>query len=228
MNQILPKHYPLLKKNLFYGLENGELQALLIQSGFEFREIPKGAYIFREDDTVRKAGVVLEGKLVVTKNYADGQESVFDILYPSKIFGLDIALTKKGISAFSVVAACTSKVISFSFDWEVFFTRLPSLAVKKAMTANIIKYISDENIRKQRKIEIISQKGLRGRIYTYFEFMRIRYGNSFSIPYSREELADYLCVNRSALSHELSRMKKEGILDFEKNRFILLENWAMH
>jgi len=89
---------------------------------------------------------------------------------------------------------------------------------------NILIYIANENIRKQHKIEIISQNGLRDRILTCLRmFSRRRRSSSFAISFTREEFADYLCVNRSALSHELSKMQQEGILTFRKDHFTLHE-----
>lgn len=215
-------YFPIMKNNLFFGLENDDLKVILKNTDYEVRDLQRGTYIFHEGDYIRKAGVVLEGELLVCKSYLDGQESVLDMLRPSKIFALDIALTKTGLSAFSVVAARMSKVILFSFNWDLFFSGLPPTTIK-AMTENIIKYISGENIRKQRKIEIISQNGLRQRIRTYLEFMRSKNGDQFNIPFSREQFACFLCVNRSALSHELGLMRQEGLIDFKKNQFTLLK-----
>ena len=220
--KTLEDYFPEMKNNLFFGLQNDDLKALLHNTDYEIRNLQKGTYIFHEGDYIRKAGVVLEGELVVCKSYLNGQESVLDMLRPSKIFGLDIALTKTGISAFSVAVAQMSKVIMFSFSWDSFFSGLPP-SIHKSMTENIIKYVSGENIRKQRKIEIISQNGLRQRIRTYLEFMRSKNGDQFSIPFSREQFACFLCVNRSALSHELGLMKQEGLIDFKKNHFSMLK-----
>jgi CRP-like cAMP-binding protein len=221
-DKTLEDYFPILKNNLFFRLENDDLKSVLENTDYEIRDLQRGTYIFHEGDYIRKAGIVLEGELVVCKSYLDGQESVLDMLRSSKIFGLDIALTKTGISAFSVVASRMSKVILFSFNWDSFFSQLPPSTIK-AMTENIIKYISGENIRKQRKIEIVSQNGLRKRIRTYLEFMRSKNGDQFSIPFSREQFACFLCVNRSALSHELGLMRQEGLIDFKKNQFTILK-----
>ena len=83
--------------------------------------------------------------------------------------------------------------------------------------------LSHDNMKKHYQLTILSQHGLRQRILAYLSMQATRRkSSSFSIPFSREELACYLCVNRSALSHELRRMEKDGLIRFRKNRFTLL------
>ena len=85
--------------------------------------------------------------------------------------------------------------------------------------------LSHENIRKHYRLAILSQRGLRNRILTYVVMQSERQNNSsIMVPFSREELADFLCVNRSALSHELSLMEQEGLIRFHKNKFTLLKS----
>ena len=74
----------------------------------------------------------------------------------------------------------------------------------------------------QQKIEIISKRSTREKILSYLSSESIRQGKlAFDIPYDRQQLADYLSVERSAMSAELSKLKKEGILDTQKNHFVL-------
>ena len=92
------------------------------------------------------------------------------------------------------------------------------------MMESLLGLIAGENLRKMSQIEIISQKGLRSRILTFLAIQRSFFGcDEFTVPYNREELADYLCVNRSALSHELRRMEQEHLLYCRKNIFRILD-----
>lgn len=85
---------------------------------------------------------------------------------------------------------------------------------------NLLKMISQDNMRREYRLAILSQKGLRERVMTYLSMQATkRHKNTFTVPFSRENLAAYLCVNRSALSHELSMMQKEGLISFHKNTF---------
>ena len=88
--------------------------------------------------------------------------------------------------------------------------------------SRLLQMISNENLKREYRLAILSRKGLRERILTYLTMQADkRHTSSFMVPFTREELASYLCVNRSALSHELSRMQQEGLITFRKNRFIL-------
>lgn len=71
----------------------------------------------------------------------------------------------------------------------------------------------------QNRMEIVGLKSVRAKVTRYLEAFVPRHDQEFTIPFNREELADFLCVERSALSHELSRMKKEGLIDYKKNKF---------
>jgi CRP-like cAMP-binding protein len=99
----------------------------------------------------------------------------------------------------------------------------PSGAVRGKIKGNIIRLLADENMRKQYKIDVLYKKSLRGRISTFLEHMREKSGSdTFDIGMDREHFAQYLGVNRSALSHELSLMRKDGLIAFRKSRFELL------
>ena len=88
---------------------------------------------------------------------------------------------------------------------------------------NLLTILSDGNLRKHYRLAILAQRGLRDRVLVYLTMQAERRGTpTFRIPFSREELAAFLCVNRSALSHELSRMEAEGLIRFRKNEFTLL------
>ena len=83
-------------------------------------------------------------------------------------------------------------------------------------------FLANEDIRKYRKIEILSSGSVRAKIEKYLQIQRIRYqSNEFDIDFNREELASYLGLNRSVLSHELKNMEKDGLLTVRKNHFIL-------
>ena len=85
--------------------------------------------------------------------------------------------------------------------------------------------VANENMKKEYRLAILSQKGLRERIVAYLTMQaNRRRRQTFAISFSREEMASFLCVNRSALSHELSLMEREGLISFRKNVFTL-HNW---
>ena len=87
----------------------------------------------------------------------------------------------------------------------------------------MVTLVADKNARLMAKVEVISQKSLREKILTFLSLQAQMQGSGyFEIPMSRQELAEYLCADRSALSRELSGMKADGLLDYDRNTFRLL------
>ena len=97
---------------------------------------------------------------------------------------------------------------------------------RRRIQDRLLVLLAHENMRKEYRLAILSRKGLRERIMTYLTMQaNKRHTPTFTVPFNREEMASFLCVNRSALSHELSLMQAEGILSFRRNEFTLL-HWT--
>ena len=111
---------------------------------------------------------------------------------------------------------------------EVIFIDFPSVMRTEyaaEFAQALLRILADDNIKKLYKIEVLSKRGLRDRAMTYLRLIHKKSGNTeFSINMDREQFAQYLCVNRSALSYELNQMKRDGIVDFKKDRFRIIEN----
>ena len=103
--------------------------------------------------------------------------------------------------------------------WDPGFLPEP---MRRTMTDRLLVLLAQSNMKKEYRLAILSRKGIRDRILTYLTMQADkRHTDTFEIPFNREELASFLCVNRSALSHELSLMRKEGLISFHKNRFTI-------
>lgn len=211
------------RSTLFRRFEYKEFQQVLPGLCGTVRSIKKGTILLNEGDLVSWGGIVIKGSLAAVKTQYDGSISILDFVFPSKVFALDMALTPSKISALSIQALEDSVTFTFPLN-DIGTLGWMNASQQTRMVGNILAYLANENVRKQHKIEITSHHSLRKRILTYLHFMsKQNQSGSFKIPYSREQLANYLCVNRSTLSHELSCLRREGIIDFEKNRFTLLK-----
>ncbi|MDR0840751.1 MAG: Crp/Fnr family transcriptional regulator [Christensenellaceae bacterium] len=210
------------RSTLFRHFEYDEFLQILPELHGVVRTIKKGTILLNEGEQVSWGGIVAVGSLATMKTQFNGAVSILDFIFPSKVFALDMALTPSRISALSIQSLEASTIYTFPFHGiELGWMQTPQ---RERLVRNILVYLANENVRKQHKIEITSQYSLRARILTYLHFMSSRNGsNAFIIPYSREQLANYLCVNRSTLSHELSCMQQEGLIDFKKNQFLLLK-----
>ena len=181
----------------------------------KIRLSPKEVLV-REGDVIDSIGVVLSGEIRVAKYDIDGKENLLGRIKKLQTFGANIAYTPTKISPFYLFSRGVSFIYLFNHEEIKQLDKNNSIIIYN----NIIKYLSNDNIKKEYKIDIISKNKIRDRILTYLEIQSNKKKvNDFEIPFNREEMANYLCVNRSALSHELSILKKEGIIDFKKNWF---------
>ncbi|MDY2735533.1 Crp/Fnr family transcriptional regulator [Intestinibacter sp.] len=212
----------LAKSRPFHNLNEKALQEIapLLKGTVKFFE--KGSLLLDEGEYVDYIGIILSGKLAVSNFYSTGDESLVNKLEPSYSFGLEITCTYEKISPFSIYALTDSEVFIFNQD-AIFKKGFIPEEYRSIILQDVLKFIANENMRKYYKIKIISHYKLRQKIIAYLLFEKQKHNsNVFTISYNREELSKYLCVNRSALSHELSAMQKEGLIKFDKNRFEII------
>ena len=211
----------LLKQTeLFRDLPEELIQQDVLPWG-QLQEIPKGRFVIVPQQRVDHFGVILHGKLQVVHIYPDGNYGLMTTLRRGEILGADLVCTRSQIAPYHTIAVAQSRVLSFPVS---LLTQQGLLAEEHRLAAlnRLLNLIANENMKKEYRLAILSQRGLRERIITYLTMQaKRRRTNSFTISFSREEMADYLCVNRSALSHELSLMRDEGLIAFQKNRFTL-------
>lgn len=166
--------------------------------------------------------MILRGKVQISQIFSDGTSSLMDALGPGHTLGTDLICTRSRRSPYYAVAADRLEVLQFSGALVLEAGALSGEA-RTILWRNLLTLLSDGNLRKHYRLAILAQRGLRDRVLVYLTMQAERRGTStFRIPFSREELAAFLCVNRSALSHELSRMEAEGLIRFRKNEFTLL------
>ena len=214
----------LSKTKLFSGINEADIAALCPLLGVQQRQCPKGAVLIDTDTVVDFAGIVAAGELNTFKPDTDGRLNLIRKIRVSELFGLDIASTPSRLSPLITVCATDAEVITFPYARISEPGPIPD-RLRCTMLKNILELTANENMRQLYKIDILSRKSLRERIMLYLTLQaRRKKTHDLFIPFNREEFAAYLCVDRSALSRELSRMQDEGLIEFEKNRFRLLSD----
>ena len=211
---------------LFCDLDAETIASQILPLG-NIQEYAKGTCLIMPQERLESFGIVVSGLIHITHVSIDGNVRLLDALEPGKAYGSDLIYTRSRVSPYHAVAAQPSRI--FMMPAAALLEKgYLSDEVRHRIQLRLLTIISHENMRKDYRLAILSRKGLRERILTYLTMQADKRGtDSFQIPFSREELANFLCVNRSALSHELAVMQQEGILDFHKNRFTLC-NWKPH
>ena len=206
---------------LFSNLPEERIRQALLPFG-TLRQCSKGEGLISSLEHVDWFGIVLEGHIQIVQVFSGGASSLMENLLPSYALGADLVFTKSRRSPYCAVAAAPSQVMIFPS--RILTETDPLTETERTLVwRQLLTMLSQANMRKHNRLSMLCQRGLRDRILSYLTLQSVRREeDSFQISFSREELADFLCVNRSALSHELSLMEQEGLIRFRKNRFTLL------
>lgn len=207
---------------LFAGIREKDLPAMLKCMGSYQKKYQKNEIIFLESKEVRNVGILLSGSVHMVKEDPEGHHTLLVAMKEGELFGESFSCGSHLDSRVSFFAAVPCTVLFLPF-YKVIHSCKLSCTFHHRLIENMVRLIGDKNVQLMQKIEIISQKTLRGKIMAYLQNQALEQNSSqFQIPFGRLELAEYLCADRSALTRELSCMKKEGLIWYEKNNFQLL------
>lgn len=206
---------------LFRDLPPGVLERDILPLG-KCRPLEKQAVLIAPGDRVDWFAVVLQGKVQISQIFSDGTSSLMEALGPGRTVGTDLICTRSRRAPYYAVAAGPLRILQFP-GAPLLEPGALAEETRRILWRNLLTILSDDSLRKHYRLAILAQRGLRDRVLVYLTMQAERRGTcTFRVPFSREELAAFLCVNRSALSHELSRMEREGLIRFRKNEFTLL------
>ena len=207
---------------LFRNMERSRAEAVLAKVGGWIKTYEKGEMVLVEESHLSEIGVLLAGELCKVQVYGDGKEQMVQKLEPGYVAGLEIAVSIKKTSPYWLYASERSEVYWFPVRYLEQEGELEDCD-RIRLYQETVRFLANEDIRKYRKIEILSARGARERILLYLKIQENKFhAREFEINFNREELANYLGLNRSVLSHELKKMEQEGILKVRKKHFILL------
>lgn len=219
----MKKFFSVLKQSpVFFNISDEELEMLSGCMQPVVRQYKKGEYIFRQGDTLGSIPILLEGSIHIQKDDYWGNRSIINVIEAGDMFGESYALNKNSIMLNDAVAVenCT---VAF-FDTSRMLTSCSSsCGFHNKVIQNLFVALAGKNIKLVQKLGHISQRSTREKLISYLsEQAQLSHSGSFTIPFNRQQLADFLSVDRSAMSSELCRMRDEGLLTFHKNQFTLL------
>lgn len=207
---------------LFTGISDQEATAMSKCLGAETRRCMPGEILWREGDRVEQIGIVISGRIDVIKRDWWGNEIALSSNGPGSVICLEYACSgDRGIDV-SIVSSGHAEVVLF---WIAKVVRVckSSCEFHSRLINNLVRMLSKGCMDMNRRLDELSKKTIRDKLRAYLSDCAKDAGsNEFTVPLNRQEMADHLNVDRSALSAELGRMRNDGILDFNKNQFVLL------
>lgn len=207
--------------SIFRNLSGEEIIGMLPCLNAKEQHFKKNEVIYRPGDQVRKIGLVVSGAVRIEKIDYWGNRKIISVIEPGQIFGEAYAGMKTIPMEMEVLAAVPS-VILFMEVGKILTTCGNSCKFHSKMIRNMVYVLAERNYKLTQKMDHLTQKTTREKLLSYFSEQALECGRSdFDIPLDRQQLADYLSVDRSAMSTELGRMKKDGLIEYRKNHFTL-------
>ena len=219
----MKEFFEILKRcPLFEGIPLEDLDAMLSCIGGHTVEVGKGQSIFQEGDPATHVGMVLSGAVRLVRADYYGNRSIVAHIGPAELFGETYACAAVTALPVSVVADTDSKVLLMDCR-RITITCSSACAFHSRIIFNLLRLVAEKNLIFDQKIQITSKRTTREKLMAYLlNQARLRGSNHFTIPYDRQELADYLEVDRSGLSAEISKLRKEKVIESEKSNFTIL------
>ncbi len=207
---------------VFAKIQKNDLRPMLACVGGYAKSFDKGSHPSLTDEPTPSVGVVLSGSVQMLKEDVWGGKSILAVSHTGDLFGESFVCAGENTLRVSFFAPEDTEVLYLPFQ-RVMHSCSNACQFHHQLIENMMTMVAVKNIKLMEKLEITSKKTLRERILTYLSAQAQAQDKKYiTISMNRNELADYLCADRSALSRELSNMKKEGILDYDRNTFTLL------
>ncbi len=210
------------KSPLFYGISPQELEGMLPCLGARKINAAKHQMIFRAGDPAQWVGLVLSGSVHVIQEDYYGNRSLMALIQPPQLFGEAFACAGVSILPVTAEAAQESQILLLDCH-RVLTTCDDACAFHQRLVTNLLKVVAEKNLMLTQKLSLLSKRTTREKLMAYLTGEAQRAGSpSFTLSLDRQALADYLGVDRSAMSAELSKLRRDGLLEC-KGRHVILQ-----
>lgn len=207
---------------LFADIQRSDAEAMIGCLGARAERYQSGEAILREGEPADRLGLVLAGRAQVTRTDYDGNRSVLTDVGPGEMFAEAFAFADVPRMPVDVTAVEETNVLLLDAQ-RITHTCTNACEFHNRLILNLLGVVASKNLAMNRKLEITARRTTREKLLTYLEMQAKRAGSaSFTIPFDRQALADYLEVDRSGLSAEIGKLRREGVLESERSRFTLL------
>lgn len=216
------KNFSTIKKcPLFINIKEQDLGTMLNCLSARARTYEKSEFIFNEGESISKIGIVLSGSVNIIKEDFWGNRSIISQIESGDLFGE--SFTFSDTNKVPITAISNEKTDILFIDYtKIISTCSNACDFHTELIRNMLKILANKNIMLTQKIDHLTRHSTREKLLSYLSEQSRRFeSSSFTIPFNRQELADYLSVDRSAMSNELCKMRDEGLISFDKSNFTL-------
>ena len=219
----MKKYISILKRTqMFAGVGDDEISAMLSCLGARLYNYKKGEYVLRQGEHLNDILVLVEGNLHIQNDDYWGNRSILGQVTVGEMFGEAYVAPESGVLLNDVVATENSVVIFFDVK-RIITTCSSACRFHTMVVQNMFFAISEKNKKLVQKLGHMSKRTTREKLISFLSEEAKKQNNAiFTIPFNRQQLADFLSVDRSAMSNELCKMRDEGLIEFDKNNFRLL------
>lgn len=217
----------LKKTELFQNINANDLESMLKCIGAKTFTYKKNEYVAFAGEGFRSIGIVLDGALVVVREDMDGNRLIINLVEPGEMIGEIVVFSKNPVWPASVQTKEDSRVC-FIPSAKIISPCCNACVWHLTFIKNLIKAVSDSAVMLNRKVEFLTIKSMRGRLCKFLLEKYKELGKTtLTLSMNRNQLADYLNVSRPSMSREICRMRDEGIIEFNKNTFRIVDVAAL-
>lgn len=207
---------------IFSNIDDEKILSILKARGSKIQSYEKDEYVWMAGEKSNRIGIVLSGCVIVEKADFRGNRTIVAKVCEGDIFGETFSFMGLEKLPVNVIATTNCEVLTVDGDMLINSSSFDA-AVHNQIIRNLLSIISKKNMALSSNLEHLSKRVTKEKIMSFLhEQSKIKNKKRFVISYNRQELADYLCVDRSALSKELCKLKAQGVIKFRKNRFEIL------
>lgn len=211
------------KTVLFQGTRPEDAEAMLKCLEAREKQFQKDETIYYVGDRVSELGLVLSGSVLIENDDLWGNRSILDRIGPGQIFAETYACVPGEKLLVTVTAAEKTEVLFLNVG-KILRVCTNACSFHARLIRNLLTLSAQKNLNLSRRIFHTSAKSIRGRLLSYLSWRAVKQGSrEFDIPFNRQQLADYLGVDRSAMSAELGKMKREGLIQVDRSHFRMEE-----
>ncbi len=220
----MSQDYEILKQvSLFKGIKEAGIEDILGCLGGNVKSYLKNQTIILTGTEISSLGIILNGGVQIIREDIMGNRMIVANLSRGEIFGETFACAGIKESPVSVIATEPSRILMLSIN-RIVTPCSNACSFHSSLITNLLQLLAVKNLYLNNKMELLSKRTIREKIMAYLAYeAQKHHSNTFETDLNRNELADYLCIDRSAMSREISRLKEEGIIDYHKNFFKIMD-----